>query len=343
MIGALVLCPLAALRAQTAAELLEEGITRYQNFDLELAAAWIRRALAVPPPSGLPRLERARALSYLGAVELFRDRRDSAQSAFEQLVLLAPRYRPSDLVFPPAVRAQYDQVRLSIKAVEIVAPDSVDTRLGTGGFAPWAYASSPHVINVSVARTDGRRVRALYRGMLSDSIPLRWDGGDSAGAAVPSGSYQFRVESLDADSQVVRIAQLSLDVVISRRDTLPHPPRPDSLLKPERIPFGPALKVLATGLGLGGLTAGLPALFDAGPQATGTRFIVGGALGLAGIAAFVSLHPGRRIPDHIADNATVLAAWERNRQAVLEENRRRIEDVRLRIRAGSLVQMDRAR
>lgn len=342
LLGALALAVPPAARAQTAAQLLEQGITRYQNFEFESAALSIRRALSLAGPAGLPRQERARALSYLAAAELFNSRPESARAAFEQLVLLAPRYRPSSLVFPPSVLAQYDQVRLSIKAVDIVAPDTLDVRLGAGVFAPWVYASSVHEISVSVVRSDGRRVRPLYRGALSDSLPLRWDARDSTGAVVSSGSYQLRVESLGADNQVVRTAELPLDVQIVRRDTLPHPPRPDSLLKPERNPFGPALKVLATGLALGGLTAGLPIMFDAGSQAAGTRFIVGGALSLAGIAAFVSHHPGRRIPENISANAAVRAEWERARRAVVEENQRRIEDVRLRIRTGDLVQMDRA-
>lgn len=340
-LGALALAAPAAARAQTAAQLLEQGVSRYQNFDFELAAASIRRALTVGGPSGLPRQERARALSYLAAVELFRSRPDSARSAFEQLVLLAPRYRPSGLVFPPTVLAQYDQARQAVKAVDIAAPDSVDLRLGAGVFAPWAYASSVHVIRVSVLRSDGKPIAGLYRGAVSDSVLLRWDGRDSTGAVVPSGSYQLRVESLDPDSGVRRIAQLPLDVQIIRRDTLPHPPRPDSLLKPERNPVGPALKVLATGVALGGLTAGLPILFDARPYATGTRFVVGGALSVAGIAAFVSQHPGRRIPENISANTATQTRWERERDAVVDENRRRIEDVRFKIRTGALVRMDR--
>lgn len=341
LLGALALAAPVAARAQTAAQLLEQGISRYQNFEFDLAAALIWRALSLAGPSGLPRQERARALSYLAAVELFRDRRDSARAAFEQLVLLAPRYRPSDLVFPPTVLAQYTQVRQTIKVVDIVAPDSVDLRLGTGVFAPWAYTSSVHVINVSVLRSDARPVVRLYRGAVSDSVPLRWDGRDSTGTAVPSGSYQLRVESLDADNEVVRIAQLPLDVQIIRRDTLPHPPRPDSLLKPERIPVGPAFRVFATGAALGGLTAGLPALFGAKPYATGTRFVVGGALGLAGLAGFLSHHPGRRIPENISANGEVLGRWEREREAVVRENRLRIEDVRFKIRTGALVRLDR--
>lgn len=341
LLGALALALPPDGRAQTAGEVLERAINAYQDFQLDNAAALLRRALAFPPSSGLPRQDRARALSYLAAVELFRDRRDSALAAFQRLVLLAPRYRPSDRIFPPPVLNTYHEVRQATKVVDIAAPDTVDLPLSSGAFAPWAYASSLHDVTASVVRSDGRLVRPLYSGPIGDSLAIRWDGRDSTGVTVASGSYQLRVESRDANRQVIRIAQLPLDVQIVRRDTLPHPPRPDSLLKPERIPLGPALRVFATGAALGGLTAGLPALFGAKPYATGTRFVVGGALGLAGLAGFLSHHPGRRIPENISANGEVLGRWEREREAVVRENRLRIEDVRLKIRTGALAQMDR--
>ena len=62
---------------------------------------------------------------------------------------------------------------------------------------------------------------------------------------------------------------------------------------------------------------------------------------LAGIAGLLSHHPGRRIPENISANAAIRLRWEREREAVVGENRRRIEDVRFKIRTGALVRMDR--
>ena len=75
---------------QSASDLLAQGIGAYQNLDYDQAAAMLRRGLARTTGDTLSLADRLRALTYLGATELFRDRRDSALAAFRQPDLLAP-------------------------------------------------------------------------------------------------------------------------------------------------------------------------------------------------------------------------------------------------------------
>src|SRR5438105_15400972 len=66
--------------------------------------------------------ERLQALTYLGATELFRDRRDSALAAFRQIAVTDPKYRPSEIIFPPQVTGVLQEVRPQTKTVFLQVP-----------------------------------------------------------------------------------------------------------------------------------------------------------------------------------------------------------------------------
>ena len=99
----LLLCGTQGLEAQSASDLLGQGVQKYQALEYDAAAALLERSLRHDSIAGLADSLRARALTYLAATELFRGQRDSAVGAFRQLVLLNPRYRPDELIFPPQV------------------------------------------------------------------------------------------------------------------------------------------------------------------------------------------------------------------------------------------------
>src|SRR5881296_2947860 len=97
--------------AQTARDLVTQGVRAYRALEYDAAVALLRRSLAEGALGTLSTAERAQALTYLGATELFRGRRDSASLAFADVVLLDPRYRPDELIFPPQVTNLFQQVR----------------------------------------------------------------------------------------------------------------------------------------------------------------------------------------------------------------------------------------
>lgn len=322
-----------AAHAQSASAVLAQGVRAYEDLEYDGAAGLLRRALAFQGREGLAPADAARALMYLAATEVFRDRRDSATAAARRLVLLDPRYRPDQLVFPPQVLALYEGVRRVTPAVTARAPADTSIRPGPDAYAVWLYASTFHDVGATLTTETGRVVRALYGGPIGDSLALTWNGLDSAGARVPDGRYVITVNSLDRERRVVRMLRLPVQVAQPSIDTLPHPSRP--LLRPERQPYGPAVRALAPAALAGVAIAILPKVVAGGEDASGARFVVGGTVTIAGIAAFLSRHPGRTMPDNVAHNRALRDAWQRESDGVARRNAQRIREVRIAIRAGA--------
>jgi hypothetical protein len=320
----LPLCVLALparAAGQAASAVLALGVRAYDDLEFEQAAVLLRRALALEGSGALDRADASRALIYLTATELLRDRRDSARAIARRLVISNARFRPDELLFPPQLLLLYEVVRRATPAVIGEAADTT-IRPGSDVFTVRLYASAVHEVAASLVSVDGRVVRTLYRGPIGDSLAVEWNGLDSTGGPVPSGAYAIAVSSFDRSARVVRLLRMPLRVLPAPADTLAHPAAPlDTVVRPERRPVGSALRVLAPGV-LGGVgVAVLPGIVARGERPSGARFAIGGALTIAGIAAFVSRQPGRAIPEHVTHNA-VIHAWRRE---VVEVTRRNAE------------------
>ena len=320
---------------QAGADLMRQGVRAYQDLDLDVAAGLLRRAIAFEGPAALKRPERATAFMYLTTVELLRSRPDSARAAARRLVLVDPRYRPDPLVFPPQAITLFTGVRRVTPAVTASAPADTEFHPGAEAVAVRLYASAFHGVRAGVTREDGRSLRALYVGPVGDSLDLRWDGLDSAGAIAPRGRYALTVVSSDSAGHVVRELRLPLDVAPFTRDTQPLPPPPT--LKPERTPSGAAFRSLAPALLAGAGAVVLPSVVAGGEDHSGARFFVGGAVTLAGLAAFFSHHPNQAIPANVAANRQARDAWTQDRTRIAAENARRRGESRLRVKSGDPV------
>jgi hypothetical protein len=344
LLGGLWLGAIAGPRAgaaQAGAGLLAQGARAYDDLEFDQAAGLLRRALAVQGREALAPPDVTRALIYLAATELLRDHRDSAVATSRRLVLLDPRFRPDELVFPPQVLTLYEAVRRATPVVTGRPPPDTTIRAGSQELVMRLYASTFHDITAKLVADDGRAVRTLYTGPIADSLVLRWNGLDSTGTrAPPPGRYAITVSSFDRQGRLARILRVPLELVqaFGRVDTLPHPAPPaDSLLWRERQPIGPALRALAPGALAGVAVAVLPSVVAGGEDASGARFVVGGAVTIAGIAAAVSRHPGRTIPGNVAHNDTLRAAWRREVDDVTRRNAARVREAMLGIRAGAPV------
>lgn len=320
--------------AQSAAELLAQGVRAYQGLDYDAAAGFLRRSLAaVPAP---PDSTRVRAMTYLGATEVFRRRPDSAAAVFRRLLQLDPRARPSELIFPPAVSNAYEAIRRITRVVAIVAPADTAVQLGDELYPLRLYTSSFHDIAVAVTREDGGVIRGLYTGPIADSLIVRWDGLDSAGTAPAVGQYFVLVSSRDAAGRVLRQVELPITTRLRMPDTLPLPAAlPDSALLPEHGPSGPGLRSLGAGLGAGLIVAALPSVMASGSNPSGARFVVAGAVSLTGLYGFIAQRPGRAITANVAANRVRRDAWQRQRDAVVQDNAARRRNQRLQVVAGT--------
>jgi hypothetical protein len=323
---ALLVLP-AALAGQAARDVLAQGIRAYDDLEFEQAAGLLRRALAVPGANALARDDVSRALIYLTATELLRDRRDSARAIARRLALTNPRYRPDELVFPPQLLLLYEVVRRATPAVIGEAPADTAIRPGSETLTLRLYASAVHDVQASLVALDGRVMRTLYRGPIGDSLALPWNGLDSANAPLATGSYVITVSSFDRAGKVVRMLRMPLAVLPARADTLAHPTAPaDTVLRPEKRPLGPALRVLAPGLIAGVGVAVLPGAVARGERPSTARLAIGGTLTVAGVAAFLARKPGRAIPENAAHNA-VVRAWRREDTEVARRNVERAKGV----------------
>lgn len=318
-------------------DVLAAGVRAYQNLDFAFAADLFERALAQLPGGGLTS-ERGWALSYLGAADLFRGRRDSATAVFRQLVLLDPRYRLDPVIFPPEVTSLYQDVRRGTKVVLIeVAPDQA-VHGEAAPFRTRLVASSFHTVEVALRRPDGMLVRTLYTGPIGDSLDVQWDGLDASGRPTDPGRLSLQVSSRGANGQVVRLVQVALDVRTSPIDTVAAPPPlTEAALLPEHTRGGPGVRQLFGGFALTGAVAVLPSLISGHADATSARFVVGGALGLAGIVGFIRGRPGRAIPENIRANQTRRDAWTREAARVTAENAKRRREVSIAVHAGPMV------
>jgi hypothetical protein len=277
-----------------------------------------------------------RGLVYLGATELFRDRHDSASAAFRRLLLIDPRYRPDQLVFPPEVSSLFQDVRLATRAVAVSVQPLTQIAAAGDRLVVWLYATSYHPIDVTIRRANGALVRALYQGAAGDSLPVLWDGRTAAGMLADSGGYLLRVDSRGSDGRVVRSVGLPLEIATLGSDTVAWPlPPADSLFRPERVPGGTGVRALITGLAAAATVIALPSLVAGGSGGSSDRFAVAGALGVAGLFGFQSQRRPQPIPENIAANLALRVGWRRQVDSVRTENAARLATGRLVIRAGA--------
>jgi len=332
--------------AQDASALIARAVSAYEGLDLDVAAGMLRRALTPPLADSLDNGERTRALSYLGAIEVLREHRDSAVAVFRRLVLFDPRYRADTFVFPPEVTHLFDDVRARTSVVSIrVAGDTV-VPAQQGWLTVWLFASAPHDVTVAIAREDGRPLRALYAGPIGDSLRVRWDGRDSTGALAPRGRLWLTVASRSGNA-TERLVQLPLDFDVAV-DTLAHPAAPGAeQLLPERANRRTAVRSLASGLLIGAAAVSLPQIVAPGERSSGTRLVVGGTLALGGLVGYLLQPPGRALPDNVATNRARQGDWQRRTNAVIAENARRRQGASFHIRtagrAAVIEQGERAR
>ena len=328
-----LLLPITA-RAQTPAERMTRGLGAYRDLDFDSAAVLFRTALTVTGPNALAGADRERALVYLGATELFRERRDSAMAAFRRLILVNPRYRPDQLIFPPEVVGLFELVRQGTRAVVVNVPPVTQVNTGERLMVS-VIAASYHPITAVVTRAGGGRVRTLYAGDIADSLLVLWDLRDSMGVAVDTGAYVVRVSSI-ANNRPVRAFEVPLDLRLVRSDTLPWPPPlSDSLLKPEVAPASSSARPLLAGAAAAVAAVVLPSLVASGSDASSARYAIAAAVSVGGIVGYVR---GRRpvpVAANAASNQQMRAAWQRRLADVQAENVRRRTERHMTVRAGA--------
>lgn len=333
------------IQAQSAGDLLGQGVRAYQALEYDAAAALLRQSLGVASPAPLADSLRTRALTYLAATHLFRGERDSAVAAFRQIILLNPRYRPDELIFPPQVTNLFQEVRRTTRTIAVVVPPVTQLGSRVDRFKAMVLTSSLSNVTVTLAHEDGSALKELYRGPVADSLLVTWDGLTTSGAPPNNGRYVLRVAPLTTEPDAPRARQVMLDVRQDVPDTLPWPaPLTSPPLLPEQTSSSPAVRSLATGLLAGAAVVALPALIAPNKDIQGgganARYVVGAAVSISGLVAFVAQRP-RPLEANVRANASQRDAWKRKVDQVRAENANRLQKTRLEVRAGPVTVAER--
>ncbi len=329
----LIACPTAA-RGQSATYLLEQGIRAYNELELNDAIDLLERALRFSENGGLTRTDRARALTYMAAIQVFRGDPDSAATVFRNLVVTDPRYTPDELIFPPEVTSVFQAVRRETKVVAVEAEGESQFQIGGGWFSVWLFASSDHLITAEIRRVDETPTRVLYTGPIAESLQLRWDGRDASGEPATTGEYVLSVVSRDSLRRTLRTVRMPLDIELQRPDTLDFPAPPtDSLFRPERSPNRPAFEALAGGLLAGAAAFLVPSVVA--PNAVDVSaggYVVAGALAAAGITGFLVSGPGQALDDNVEYNESLRRQIQQRTEEIARQNAALRNQATLRIR-----------
>jgi tetratricopeptide (TPR) repeat protein len=319
LVAAVALAAPCAAAAQTALQLLTDGVAAYEDLQFTQSVQLLGRALDLRDQ--LSNAQQARALTYLAASQVLLQRQPDAAATFRRLLFLDPRQLPDSLQFPADVRRIYADTRERTKMVSAVLPPRSDLAVGQDTLRIRVYASSFHYLAASIEQSDGTPLRVLYSGPIRDSLALPWDARGGDGAPVKAGSYRLTLVSTFPEGQALRSLSIPLEISASAVDTLPYPAPLDSLL-PERTSSAPGLRALGSGLVAGGLVLLLPPFVGATGDAGAGRFAVSGALSVAAIAGLVHGR-GRPLPQNVAANDARRGAWQTARDQVERENAHR--------------------
>lgn len=332
---ALVLLTVAeSVCAQAPAELIARGTRAYDSLDFDRAAGWLTRVLSSPYLEDLSTDQRVRALIYLAATERYRGHTDSAEALFRHLLLLDPRAHPDPLIFPPEVSQLFEAVRLRTKIVGLQVPRDTTFLPGKGELRFRVRTSSPIDARVALVHADGRLLRTLYVGPVSDSLDLGWDGRDSSGARVGDG-HQYLSAAITSDATTSCQARVALTLASARIDTLPIPlPLDPKELAPERATEATGISGFAAGAAIAAAVLLLPELTGASGGPSATRQVAAGSFAVGGLVALILQRPGRPLPGAVAANAARRAAWQRRVAAVERTNVTRMTQAPLRIGTG---------
>jgi hypothetical protein len=79
----------------------------------------------------------------------------------------------------------------------------------------------------------------------------------------------------------------------------------------------------------------LPKAIASGERASSGRLIVGGSVAIAGIAAFLSRHPGQQLAGNTQYNRNLRDNWRRNAAEISRRNADRVRQAKMVIRPGA--------
>jgi hypothetical protein len=333
---AVSLLPLPA-QAQTADVTLARAVAALEATETERGVELLRQLVTTPPsttPAALRREAELRLAVAIWSLGLY----DSATVHFGAAISADPFVTLEPEQFNPDLLAAFRAAKRVTLVLGVRAPP--DTAM-VPGTERWP-------VSVVVPRRGEVRFRLMGPGpagrdrpvaaVIVDSmatVPLRLTGGDSVPLA--AGAYRLAAEYSEPGGRALA-ASLALELTAQVGDTLPYEPAPpDSLYRLEVRWGAPSRASLVRGIGFGIGAAVIPILF-ANTQlrsADGRALTVGAAVSLAGLTGYFLGRTKQPLPQNIAYNQTLRAAWEARNRTIAASNERRRGIALIRVRVVS--------
>lgn len=326
VLAALLGLPSLPAAAQSPDRILEQGVQAYRELEMESAGWLLRQALA---SNRLDDPQQKTALSYLGAAELYRDRRDSALAAYVQLVRMDPRGELDGLLFGPDVQAVFEEARARSPMADVSASRTAFAP-GARGLPVRISVNTPHVVVVTAEVVSGAVFDTVFRGRVREQTTVYWDAAGVPGARPPVGGFVLGIGSLDGRGRLSHRVVLPVHVSRSPEHALavPQPPR----MLPERQPWGPGLTRLGLGAAAATVAYLVTPLFT---DAAAPQLALTAVFGAAGVIGFWEKRPGQPLPDNVLANEVARRQWNARAAGVQAENQRRADGGTVTIDVGT--------
>lgn len=327
VIAFLALATPAARGQDSTAALLARARSLYEQLEVERALPLLRQILSPGWSHAVSAPQRTEAYTYLGALLVIVDRRDSAVAVFRALLDQDPFADLDVREFTPAQLAAFQRARLLVLSVGArpVPAMRLDPRVGDMVFTVVTTHPSDIRVEVRPAAAEGYAPAIVFAGELQGLRQIRWDGLMGRGRLAPPGRYALVVTGRSKRLQRDDSATVYFDVrqeYATLEDTLP-PLGPRDLL-PERHTRAAAGGDVLRGLGIGAAALFLARVIARDELRGDNTALVVAGLGIAVGGASYMTQRDRELPANVAINARRRAERESTNEAIRRRNADRL-------------------
>lgn len=331
---ALILAP--SLCAAQAADMIRQGVARYQDLEIEQAQRIFQQVISPASPFPVTQQQRLTAYKYLGATLSLLGQRDSSLIYFRAALFLDAFTDLHPDSFSPQERQMFGEAKVEIFKVG-VQPPARDTAFDprTQRMTLRLVTTHAGTIRAEVLNTDTEERFTVFEGLTDGIRDIPWNGTSPRGQLIQPGLYELIVRGQSAASAERRDSVSTAFEVDHRlpedlQDTLPD--LSGAQLLPERLPSSAGTRDLLSGVGLAAASVLSATIVGSEFRSLGNPSLVA-VVGIgAGVWAFNNRRKHPEIPANIAANASTRRERASRNDAINRANADRISRTKLVIR-----------
>ena len=336
--------PLARAQAQTSTQLIETARARLEDVQPDSASALLVRALG--NTSSVSASDQLRGWTLLGIAELMRGHPSVARQAFRRALERDATLRIDSLAYLHSDLRQVFALEKDTFRVENRddAPLTVNTRMaldtiiqpGRGRYTIEVRPARRARVIASVVPAGNESADPLWADTAAANpvSVFTWNLRSGTGIVTP-GRYALHIVANEGPGHQPILVSRTFTVSRMAVDTMSSAELPtDSLLPEVTMVRRPSSLIAGLALGAGAvMMTSLVANKDlnSGHGDPG-RFVVAGAVSIAGVIGFLHSRVERPLPENIAFNQSLRDRYQRQGEDLGAENRRRMMNAPVRIR-----------